>query len=103
MRASTHGRHAGNLPLVTDAYRSFTYSTKCYAGPVAPGTYDIPAAKEVSQVKAPSTATIFGVTEDAIRRARLIRTAEVAGADTANMQYYEDNYVFEALRHIEED
>lgn len=88
---------------MTDAYRSFTYSTRCYAGPVAPGTHPIPEEVGVPKAWGASVATLFGVTEDALRRARLVRAATKAGIDTSNMQYLDDAFVFEVLRHIEEE
>ena len=92
----------GRLPLVHDAYRSFTYSTKVYAGPVEPGTYEIP--KEVIDPKKfdQPVATLFGVTADVIRRARLVRLAVELGEDTSDLQYEEDAVVFERLAYLEE-
>lgn len=97
------GRHHGKLPLVTDAYRSFTYSTNCYAGPVTPGTYAIPEAPAVVKVFGTPIASIFGLTEDLFRRARLVRLAVELGEDTDDLQYQDDRYVIERLAYLEEE
>lgn len=106
-RGSTPGSeiamYSGELPLVTDAYRSFTYSTKVYAGLVAPGTYEIPKEVVDPKVFDRPVATLFGVTEEALRRARLVRLAVELGEDTTDLQYQEDSIVFERLGYLEEN